>query len=379
MNILGVHLTVLMSSEAGPPRPVPTSIAEALKDVQVMHTDQGPSGFQITFQIGRSGPWHLKDYALLREPLLKPFNRVILIVRFAVLPMVLMDGIVTNVQVSPSEEPGGSTLTVTGEDVSVMMDLEQKSQSFPAMPDYVIVNTVLSQYSRFGLIPPIPPQDPGPLIPPIPTEEIPQQPSNMTDREYLRQLAERFGFVFYFTPGPTPGASTVHWGPPVRLSVPQKALSVNMGPGSNVRSISFTYDALRPQEVRYVVDPEEEEVNTITTPSFSRMIPLARDRAQARRKTSITGHTGDLGRHNAQSAVDQSFDSVISASGELDALRYERLLEPRGLVGLRGAGDSYDGLYYVQRVSHRISKGNYTQSFTLTREGTGTLTPFVLP
>lgn len=379
MNILGVHLTVLMSSEAGPPRPVPISIAEALRDVQVTHTDQGPSGFQITFQIGRSGPWHLKDYALLREALLKPFNRVILIVRFAVLPMVLMDGIITNVQVSPSEEPGASTLTVTGEDVSVMMDLEEKSQPFPAMPDYVIVNQLLGQYARFGLILPRPPEDPRPLIPPNPTEEIPQKPSNMTDRGYLRQLADRFGFVFYLTPGPMPGANTVHWGPPVRLTVPQKALSVNMGPGSNVRSINITYDALRPQEVRYVVDPEEEEIDTITTPSFSRMIPLARDRARARRKTSITGHTGDLGRYDAQSSVDRSLDGVVSASGDLDALRYERILEPRGLVGLRGVGDSYDGLYYVQSVSHRISKGSYTQSFTLNREGTGTLTPFVLP
>lgn len=379
MNVLGVHLTVLMGSEAGPPRPVPISIVEALKDVQVTHADQGPSGFQITFQIGRSGPWDLKDYALLREPLLRPFNRVVLIVRFAVLPIVLMDGIITNVQVSPSEDPGASTLTVTGEDVSVMMDLEERSQSFPAMPDYVIVNQIIGQYLRLGLTPPIPPEDPRPLIPPNPTEEIPQQATNMTDRRYLQELAARFGFLFYVTPGPAPTVNTVHWGPPVRVTAPQKALSVNMGPGSNVRSINFSYDALRPHEVRYVVDPEEEETDTITTPSFSRMIPLARNRAQARKKTSITAHTGDLGRYDAQSAVDQSFDSVVTASGELDALRYERLLEPRALVGLRGAGDSYDGLYYVQRVSHRLSKGSYTQSFTLTREGTGTLTPFVMP
>ena len=65
--------------------------------------------------------------------------------------------------------------------------------------------------------------------------------------------------------------------------------------------------------------------------------------------------------------------------GQLDAARYEVILQPRGLVGLRGAGYSYDGLYYVQSVTHNIRKGAYTQNFTLTREGLGSITPVVPP
>ena len=48
------------------------------------------------------------------------------------------------------------------------------------------------------------------------------------------------------------------------------------------------------------------------------------------------------------------------------------------LVGLRGAGFTYDGLYYVKSVSHAISKGQYKQRFSLTREGTGAITPVVV-
>ncbi len=81
----------------------------------------------------------------------------------------------------------------------------------------------------------------------------------------------------------------------------------------------------------------------------------------------------------AQSAVDQSFDEIVTANGELDALRYNKLLRPRALVGLRGVGRTYDGLYYVKSVTHNVSKGRYTQSFSLAREGTGTTTPFVMP
>jgi len=58
--------------------------------------------------------------------------------------------------------------------------------------------------------------------------------------------------------------------------------------------------------------------------------------------------------------------------------RYGDLLESRGTVGLRGAGFTYDGFYYVKSVSHAISKGKYKQRFSLSREGTGALTPVVL-
>jgi hypothetical protein len=377
MNILGAHI-ILMIGASGPPQPVPFEISQALKDVNVSHNDQGSSGFQISFHIGRSGPLDLIDYALLRSPLLKPFNRVILLVSFALVPEVLMDGIITNIQMSPSEEPGASTLTITGEDVSVMMDLEQKSQSFPVLSDYLKVLKIIGQYSAdYGLVPPLPPIDIAPMIPDNPFEQILQQPRNLTDRGYIQELAGRYGYVFYVTPGPLPLVNTVHWGIPDRLTIPQPALSVNMGYASNVKSINFSYDALKPQEVSFANDDNSTEV--VDSPSYTSMIPLARDRAKARKKISLTGFFGDDAKTQAQGMVDSSFESVVTANGELDALRYQRLLQPRGLVGLRGAGDSYDGFYYVKSVSHSISIGQYTQSFSLTREGTGTITPFIIP
>ena len=109
------------------------------------------------------------------------------------------------------------------------------------------------------------------------------------------------------------------------------------------------------------------------------IIPLASDTFDARRKTSLIDDGPERAKILAQSKVDQSFDEVVTATGQLDALRYNGLLNPRGLVGLRGVGKTYDGLYYVKTVTHNISKGRYIQSFSLSREGTGTTTPFVLP
>lgn len=74
-----------------------------------------------------------------------------------------------------------------------------------------------------------------------------------------------------------------------------------------------------------------------------------------------------------------SSSDAVSATGELDTKRYGQALLSRRLVGVRGAGDSYDGNYYVKQVTHKIALGEYRQSFTLTREGRGASIPFVVP
>ena len=69
----------------------------------------------------------------------------------------------------------------------------------------------------------------------------------------------------------------------------------------------------------------------------------------------------------------------MTASGTLSALRYGGILQSRALVGLRGAGLSYNGLYYVKSVTHKITKDDYKQDFELAREGLGAITPVVVP
>jgi hypothetical protein len=68
---------------------------------------------------------------------------------------------------------------------------------------------------------------------------------------------------------------------------------------------------------------------------------------------------------------------AVSGTGSLDALRYGRVLKARQLVGVRGAGEAFDGLYYVKGVTHKIKRGEYKQSFSLTRNGLISTTPRV--
>jgi len=366
MNLLGIHLTLMFGKEF--PSLASPFIVENLRSVEVTHPAEGPSGFQMTFHVGRSSVFDLLDYRLLKSRLLEPDSRVVIVVRFGIAPQVLMDGIITNHQLTPSNEPGASTLSVTGEDISFLMDREGINRPFRAQSDFAIVTQIVGKYQKYGLtLASAPPSEPKASNPPNPQDERPQT-MLMTDRAFLQNLAQQYGFVFYVTPGPLPGFSQVHWGSPERERKQSGELSVNMGPFSNVESINFRRDGLSPQEVAFNVNQRER---TISKPDDSRAVPLARERDEPRRKVFLT--CGDPRRLElrAQGMVNRSFDKAVTATGKLDVLRYNRLLEPHTLVEVRGAGDNYNGSYQVESVTHTIREGQYTQSFTLTRDGTG--------
>jgi hypothetical protein len=379
MALLGTTLALLVGPTIAVP--APSLLVENLDRVEVTTSDTARSGFQLVFTAGRSGSADIVDFPLLTLPLLRPFNRVVLMVNFGAVPRVLMDGVITHRELTPGSSPGAGTLTVTGEDVSVMMDLEEKSVEHPAQDETVIANLLIAGYPTFGLIPMVIP--PPVVDPPIPIERVPVQRG--TDLAYLNQMARRFGYVFYVLAGPAPMANVAYWGPPVRVGVPQRALSVDLGAETNVEQITFRSDGLAPTQV---VGRTQDRLTNQAVPvrSFGSLRPplaalpdwlvnLPNVRTTLFRGSGLNAMQA-LAR--AQGAAEASTDS-LTATGTLDALRYGDLLTARGLVGLRGAGLQHDGLYYVKRVTHQISRGQYTQSFTLTREGVGATTLVVRP
>ena len=378
-NLLGIHLTLLIGPKV--PLPAPPDLLESLQQVEVTHDDSGVSGFQITFKVGRSSPLDLIDYGVLRNPLLfRPLNRVVVLVTFGVVPQVLIDGFITHQELSPGSSPGTSTLTVTGEDAGVALDQEEKSAEHPAQDETIIANKIILSYAQHGLIPLVIP--PLAIDPPVPVERIPVQ--QCSDFNYLKQMAARHGYVFFITPGPAPMTSTAYWGPPPRSSVPQKALSVNMGAETNVEQMSFSSNARAPVLLEgQVQDRLSNRAVPVRTVASTR-VPLVAEPAWLvqqpdvrRRQFRQSGLNVTQAYGRAQGEMDASVDAAVTATGELDALRYGALLRPRALVGVRGVGWRNDGFWYVKSVKHTVKIGEYKQQFTLNREGWGSLTPVV--
>jgi hypothetical protein len=378
MSLLGVRLTLLIGPTVAVPAPPP--LAEAIEEVKVTNADEGRSGFQITFRDGRAGPEGLLEYPLLKLPLLRAFNRVILIATFDVIPRVIMDGIISRTELQPGDAPGQAKVVVTGEDVSMMMDLHERSAEHPAQDETMIATKIILSYAQYGLVPMVIP--PPSLDPPIPIERTPVQQG--TDLNYLEEMGRRYGYVFYVIPGPAPFMNTAYWGPPIKVGLPQRAITVNMGGETNGSLGSFQTDALGPTTVEGSVQDRSTDsaipvitMGPLRPPLATQPAWLVNQPNTRKAQFRESGLSAIAAYARAQGQTEASADAV-TVEGELDSGSYGGPLMARALVGVRGAGYQHDGFWYVKRVSHEIRPGSYRQTFSLSREGHGSTVPAVI-
>jgi hypothetical protein len=358
------------------PAPVPQVVIDSLTSVQVTTTAGQASGFQLSFAVSKGS---LIERVLLPSGYFDPKTRVIIVAVPNGVPSVLMDGVVTRQELAPSNEPGASTLSLTGEDVSLVMDLKEERACYPGLPAEARVAVICLKYFRYGIVPaPVP----SLLVDvPNPASKIPIQSSS--DLQYIRALAAEAGYVFYIEPGPVPGANVAYWGPEVRIGLPQPALTVNMDAATNVETLSFSFDGTaRTQYTIDIVEPTTKIAIPVPVPDIGLLKPpLAARPAIALREAPLPDTSALNPIRAALYGLSQTSASAdaISGQGTLDVLRYGHVLKARGLVGVRGAGLAYDGLYYVKSVTHNIKRGEYKQSFTLARDGLISFTERVLP
>jgi hypothetical protein len=370
----GVYLKLLLGKSI--PTPSPREIIDAIQSIEVTNNDQSRDGFQISFFTGRkkqlgSDP---SNYSLLSDELLKPFNRIIMTVTFGSTQKVLFDGIITHHQLSASNSAGRSSFTVTGEDLSVMMNMVEEGHTYPNQDHKTIVEGILKKYKTYGLTADTTtPANAGTLSK---DERVLFKPG--TDLQYIRHLAGLHDFTFFIKPTDTIAQNIAFWGPLDLKATPQTPLSVNMGPQTNISSINFQHEPLKPYTVKGSI--EVPFINNNILPievkiskrfSLSSRPTITDDQPNVRIKQfRDSGSTEFEANARAQSQVDQSTDAV-TVTGEIDVMRYADILRARGTVFLRGAGPDYDGKYYVKSVTHSIKRGDYRQSFTLTRDGLG--------
>lgn len=372
----GVQLTLLIGPLAVP-LPAPQPVTEALQRIEVNHS-RDRSGFQITFGMGKTSPLQL---ALLPSGFFDPMiTRVVIIATLKGIPTVIMDGVVTRQEMQPSNQPGQSTLTITGEDLSIIMDIVELRIPFVAMPEVARINMILAKYAMYGITPIVVP-------PPVVSVDSPTSrfdTQDGTDRAYIKALAGQSGYVFYLEPGPLPLQSIAYFGPDIRVPVPQPALSVNSDWDTNVESLSFSLDGLaKKQVILFTFDPVTRKIPLpVPIPDLNPLHPPLGLRPTPPSRVTFVPETAHLTPTElAKRAFGYMLESAdaISGQGSLDVARYGWILRSRMLVGVRGAGIAYDGMYYVDGVTHSIKRGEYKQSFQLSRDGLISQTPVVMP
>jgi len=375
--------SVQLSLLIGPLVPVipPRVVLDALAEVVVTVKDVGTSGFQLTFSIDKQSPLQMLFLLSGGSPIL--FMRVVLVATVNGVATVLIDGVITNHHIAPGDKGSNSTLTLMGEDLTALMNQSDWSGfPFPACPAEARVAMLLAKYAVFGIVPRIVPSIM--IDEPLPIDQIPSQQGK--DLDYIRALADRVGYVFYLDPGPAPGVSTAYWGPQIKSGPVQPALSVDMDAATNVESLHFTFDQQQnkiPTVFHY--NQETDTLLAIPLPPITPLNPplglipplptnILRD---------LTPVRDDLAKLPIPQALmiglatASQWAEAVTAEGSLDVTRYGGLLKARQLVGVRGAGPAFDGLYYVKSVTHKMKRGEYKQDFALSRNGLVSTVPMV--
>ncbi|PTR34032.1 hypothetical protein C8J98_102220 [Luteibacter sp. OK325] len=375
----GVHLTLLVGPVV--PVPVPQIVLDALTQVEVVQPDEAAGAFTLEFTLSVQSPLH--TLFLLSGGGVVPLLRVIVVVTVNGMPQVLIDGVVTKTQVMPGADQRHARLQVSGDDLTtVMQKLEFSGLDglpYPAMPAEAIVVLLLAKYAFLGIVPLVIPS--VAIDVPIPTEHIPTQQG--TDLEYIRLLASRVGYVFYLDPGPAPGMTTAYWGPKIKVGVPQPALNADMDAAGNVESLSFSYDGnARTLPIVYLQNLQTKVPIPLPIPDVGPLNPplgLIDPPPQRVRTLPETAKYSPVRALLLGMAEAAKSEDTVTGLGTLDVTRYGRVLKSRQLVGVRGVGPAFDGLHYVSEVRHTIKRGEYKQSFNLSRKGLISTLPLVPP
>jgi hypothetical protein len=357
--------------------PLPYPFLDALREIEVVTSTEQASTFTLRFDLSQTA---LGDWDVLQIDIFRPLVPIQIRVHLGFgLSEALINGYVRSARLQNRNEPGRSTLEVTGMDATAtLMHLFEQPFPWPNLPDNVIATTIFGKY----LI--------TPLVFPTPSARTILQTTTIqrtSDIRFLKQLARRYGYECFVQPDPLIGVDVGHFHPPQIIAPPQGVLSINFGAATNLTSFDVRYDMLQPTTaLALALDPTTKaplpgialaalDPPMGLEPALLRVIP-----PPISRPTDTDAANAPELLATAQSIVNRS-SRALHASGEVDGLKFERVLRPGLPVLVRGAGREHSGLYYVSQVTHSFSNDQYTQRFEAWRNAVG-LTgaePFIDP
>ena len=304
------------------------------------------------------GVWTVQDAGILA-----PWKTLVIEAAFGSDTEEVMRGYIREVSADYPREPGNTTVTVEGQDESLLLDRSHVRKAWGGdapTDDATIARTIVSDH---GLTLD---SESGPGLSGLVLNQ------NGTDISFLRERARANGYELIFREG------KVYFGPMRLGSEPQATILVYAGRDTHCFSFSTRSDGHQPDQVAFDVAAEEgaESVERVISPELELLGNEAAD--------STSAGLGDfIWRMDRQGVANQEqltalaqaraneLSLRVKAEGELDGSRYGHVLRVGEPVGVDGVGDWLGGRYYVDTVTHRFSMEGYRQSFKLLRNAYG--------
>jgi len=308
------------------------------------------------------GRWDVQD-----EDLFAPWQPVDIAVVFgAGRRETVFRGYVREAQGEYPEDGGAATFTVTCQDTSLRLDREHRRVQWAQEARITTEGQVLrSILGRYGL---------APIgVGGVDDRQVDNLSQDDTDIKFLRKRAEANGYELIFYP------DGVYFGPMRLTAEPQAPLRVYAGNGTNCLSLQIREDAQQPDRIRVQIpaergDASRDEELTADLPVLGRRSADSEGRGLEPFVWTLgqgAGNDRERLRAQAQTKINEADIRRVVAEGELDGSLYGHVLRVGLPVTVDGVGTRQGGIYYVDRVSHRIDASGYRQSFTLLRNAVG--------
>ena len=275
----------------------------------------------------------------------------------------LIDGPIVGSQRQLSSEPGQSMLTIRVQDDSYYLNQEDKQYHFENLQDDEIATQLFEEFPGVIKERRIAPT-PAPLVTPIP--DVVRRGTAM---HLLRFLAERQGLNTYVLPGSQPGNSIGCFTElPTRTDgLPSLVL---LGSDRNVFNFNPSNDSQQPTQFRAYglglkdkgITRSDSNVEAVTRLGTA---PTTPPDSAVQLLGPRHGDTVDLDRWVAAETLRASYS--ISATGSVVADCYAGVLSPYRLIQVYGANTKESGTYLISQVTHRLTRSQYSQEFTLRR------------
>jgi phage protein D len=350
-------------------KPAPAAVLGAIRQIQM--EDHATVADMLRLRLAVAVKDNGSGWTVLDDSLFTRLANVTLRVSIgSEASVTLISAYVIEVDTDFSTQPGGSQLTVTAMDPTVLMHLDEKVKAWPNTKDSDVASAIFSDSAyRF--------------TPVVESTKWSRQENDHTlmqrgtDIQFLQRLAERNGYECFVEVN---GAGEVegHFHPPKSDAQPQGTLNVNLGGSTNVNTFRARFDMLAAATAKAAtLDPDRASLEQAQADQASDTDAMGKDSSVPEdrpRRVLVSGHAmaqaGEMQRY-AQSIVDRTSWSIV-AEGELNTVAYGGVLKAKQPVMVRGAGREFSGRYYVERVLHTIEgDGTYRQRFTLRRNAVG--------
>lgn len=315
--------------------------------------------FELPVCVDENGKWTGED-----SDFLQAFRRVRLEIKVGTGTFEpLIDGPVVAIDTQRSSSPGQSAVTMIVADDGVLLNRNAGSETYtPGLSDSEIASRIFAEYGEIATTR----VESTPSAPdPLPPEAV----RRGTHIQFLRQLARRNDLHAAVLPGATPGASIgVFYS--LELFEDELPELVLLGADRNIDSFDGSFDAQ--QQSNFVASTLSFSDKSIITRQ-SRIANLellgevptfgSDDEVGLEQLPPGSGEDVDLQHRCDREARRRS--RANEASGSVRSGIYTGVLKPFHRIKVKLGTTAASGTFLVKRVSHRLSRSDYTQEFTL--------------